>query len=457
VTDSRTTPAVDVDSVSAGFGDVDVLDDVSTTVDAGRFVGLVGPNGAGKTTLLRTINGVLAPETGTVRIAGESLAGLGSRAASRLVATVPQSTARSFEFDVRHVVSMGRTPHVDRFGSRGPADRRAVDAAMERAAVDHLADRPVTEVSGGERQRVYLARALAQDTPVLLLDEPTSDLDVNHQVRTLELLADLVADGRTVVAAIHDLDLAARYCDELRLLHDGRIRAAGTPEAVLTDECVETAFGTRVTVTRHPVTGSASVTAFPGSASVSGRVHVVGGGAAATPLLHRLDAAGVDLSVGPVGTDDADADTARRLDADLVTVPPFAPVDAAARTALADALDRADAAVVADATVAAGNLPAFEAVAEAATPVVVVDGRPLADRNVAGTQGRRVLTRLRGRGTVVPADAVVAAVRRHCDDGRGCDADDDGDGPAVANRDGDRAAEGERPAGDAPRTDEPRP
>jgi iron complex transport system ATP-binding protein len=409
------TPAIDVDGVSVALGGATVLDSVSTGVAEGQFVGLVGPNGAGKTTLLRAINGALAPDEGRVRVAGRTVADLDSRATSRLVATVPQSTGVSFDFPVRHVVAMGRTPHVGRFGTRTATDREAVEGAMERTAVVDLADRPVTEVSGGERQRVFLARALAQDTPVLLLDEPTSDLDVNHQVRTLDLVADLVDGGRTAVAAIHDLDLAARYCDELRLLHRGAIRAAGPPEAVLTDATVEAAFEARARVTRHPVTGTASVTAFAGdrSADADGRVHVVGGGGAATPLLYRLDDAGFSLSVGAVGTDGGDAETARAIGADLVTVPPYAPVDDAARAAVTDRIRHADAVVVADVTIAPGNRPVLDAVLGSDAPVVTVDGRPIDERNVAGAAGRRLADRLRNRGVVVADDpqAVVDAVR----------------------------------------------
>ena len=411
------TPAIEVGNLSITLGGVTVLDAMSTSVDEGQFVGLVGPNGAGKTTLLRTINGALTPDEGTVRVAGQDVATLDSRSTSRLVATVPQSTAVAFDFPVRHVVAMGRTPHVGRFGTRTEADREAVDAAMDRTAVADLADRPVTEVSGGERQRVFLARALAQDTPVLLLDEPTSDLDVNHQVRTLNLVSDLVAEGRTAVAAIHDLDLAARYCDELRLLYDGRVQAAGPPESVLTDATVEAAFGARATVTEHPVTGSTSVTAFgddTAAAEGDGHVHVVGGGGAATPLLHHLDTAGFTLSVGAVSADDRDAETARAIDADLVTVPPYAPVDDTTREVVTERLARADAVVVADVTVAPGNRPVLDAVLDSDAPAVVVDGRPIDDRNVAGAAGRRLDARLRDRGTVVDDDpsAVVAAVRR---------------------------------------------
>jgi iron complex transport system ATP-binding protein len=416
-----TEAAVAVEDVTVSLGGVPVLDSVSTTVDAGRLVGLVGPNGAGKTTLLRAINGVLAPDGGRVRVDGDPLSTLGARATSRRVATVPQSTASTFEFDVRRIVSMGRTPHVGRLGTRTEVDRRAVDEAMARTAVDHLADRPVTEVSGGERQRVFLARALAQDTPVLLLDEPTSDLDVNHQVRTLELVAELVAEGRTVIAAIHDLDLAARYCDELRLLADGRIRAAGPPASVLTDETVAAAFDTRAAVTSHPVTGTASVTAFAGDADdADGRVHVVGGDGAATPLLFRLDAAGFDLSVGAVGAGDRDARTARALGADLITVPPSAPVDEAARDAVDREVRRADAVVVAPVAVGEGRLPNLAAAARARTPVVV-DGAPIEERNHAGAAGRRADGRLRERGIVVPEDRLVSAVRAVVEGGRPAD------------------------------------
>ena len=406
-----TPSAIDVDGVSVGVGGIEVLDSVSTTVGEGRFVGLVGPNGAGKTTLLRVLNGVIDADSGTVRIAGRRLEGLGSRAASRLVATVPQSTASTFSFDVRRIVGMGRTPHVGRFEGRTGADEQAVEHAMERAAVADLADRPVTDVSGGERQRVFLARALAQETPVLLLDEPTSDLDVNHQVRTLDIVSDLVDEGRTVVAAIHDLDLAARYCDELRLLHGGRIRATGTPDSVLTESAVETAFDTTATVTPHPVTGTPSVTAFATTGPGSGRVHVVGGGGTATPLLHRLDAAGFDISVGAVGVDDTDAATARALDCDCLTVPPYAPVDAETAGDVADAVDRADAVVVADTALAPGSLPNLVAAAAAERPVVV-DGRPIGERNLAGGEGREAMARLRNRGVVVDEDGVVGAVRR---------------------------------------------
>ncbi|MFB6359720.1 MAG: ATP-binding cassette domain-containing protein [Halobacteriales archaeon] len=253
---------ISIEDVAVELGGERVLEAIDLTVEAGRFVGLVGPNGAGKTTLLRTVNGLLEPTAGQVSLDGDPVPALSSRELGRRVATVPQHTNLSFDFTVRQVVELGRHPRRPRFGGVDP-DPGAIERALRRTATDHLADRLINAVSGGERQRVLLARALAQAAPVLLLDEPTANLDVHHQVRTLGLVEDLVeSDDRTVVAAIHDLDLAARYCDELVLLSDGRTRISGPPPEVLTEEHLEAAFGGNVAVTADPATGTPSVTVF---------------------------------------------------------------------------------------------------------------------------------------------------------------------------------------------------
>lgn len=261
---------VEIDGVSVHLGDVTAVDDVSLAAEPGQVVGLIGPNGAGKTTLLRTITAAIAPSSGTVRVNGTDVQSRSSRAVSRLVATVPQATNIGFDFRVREIVAMGRTPYQDRFGRGHRHDTSAVADAMTRTDVARFADRPISAVSGGERQRVLLARAIAQDTPVLLLDEPTASLDINHQVRTLELVRGLAAEGTAVIAAIHDLDLAARYCDELALLDDGRLVAHGPPAAVLTRQHLEEVFGIEAVVTTDPVTGSRRVTALPSDGTDGG-------------------------------------------------------------------------------------------------------------------------------------------------------------------------------------------
>ncbi|MFB6118327.1 heme ABC transporter ATP-binding protein [Halosegnis sp.] len=251
---------IHVDGVSVDRGGVRVLSEVSLAVERGEFVALVGPNGAGKSTLLEVMGGLLSPTTGTVTVADRALAALSAKETARLVASVPQDTSFGFEFTVEQVVEMGRTPYRRRLRRQAdPEGPARVAAALERTETAAYADRSVETLSGGEKQRVLLARALAQDAPVLLLDEPTASLDINHQVQTLELVAGL---DETVVAAIHDLELAARFCDRVVLLADGTIQAAGTPEEVLTAERLEAVFGTAVVVDENPATDTATVTAF---------------------------------------------------------------------------------------------------------------------------------------------------------------------------------------------------
>ncbi|PSP79641.1 heme ABC transporter ATP-binding protein [Halobacteriales archaeon QS_1_68_20] len=405
-----TDPIVEVRGVSVDLGGVEVLSDVDLTVESGRFVGLIGPNGAGKTTLLRTINGVLAPDDGAVRVDGQHVTALSASAVGRRVATVPQNTNLSFSFDVRQVVAMGRNPYVSRFGTESVRDRELVERALERTDVAELADRPITDVSGGERQRVLLARALAQDASVLMLDEPTASLDVNHQVRTLELVADLVSEGRTAVAAIHDLNLAAHYCDELVLLSDGRVLDAGDPEDVLTEENLQTAFDARAAVTSHPVTGSTYVTALPErDGDHETRVHVVAGGGTGSRLLYLLDAAGYDVSAGALSEGDADLRAALQLGLDVVETPPYAPVDDAAEREVRERVREAAVTVVADVEVGPGNLPNLRAASEA-DRLVLVEQRPFTERNYAGDDGWQAYEPLREHGRVVDPDDVVGAV-----------------------------------------------
>ncbi|WP_311173975.1 ATP-binding cassette domain-containing protein [Halobellus ordinarius] len=408
-------PLVEIADLRVGFGDTTVLAGIDATVDSGTFLGLIGPNGAGKTTLLRTLNGTLGPDTGGVTIGGRDVHTLSSKAASRLVATVPQDTTVTFEFDARSVVEMGRNPHRSRFGTWREADTDAVDRALDRTDTRQFADRPITTLSGGERQRVLLARSLAQETPLLLLDEPTASLDINHQIRTLELVRKLVATGKTVIAAIHDLNLAAHYCDELLLLADGDVGAHGPPASVLTESTLEDAFDANAVVSRHPVTGSVYVTALPDgraadSERAAGRVHVVGGGGTAARHLYVLDAAGFDVSVGALNEGDTDTEAARSLGLDVVTVDPFAGVDPAAREAVERRIDDADCVVVADVEVGTGNLPNLRAAASA-DEILLIEERPFSERNYVGPEAEAVYDRLRERGRVVdPANLRRAVV-----------------------------------------------
>lgn len=415
-TGSPDSPIVDVSDVSVQLGSVQALDAVSVEVQRGEFMGVIGPNGAGKTTMLRTISGVLDPSHGSVVVDGHDVTDLPSKASSRLVAVVPQQTSLQFEFDVREVVEMGRTPYRRRVQLDAAEDGHIVDRAMEQTQVAGFEARDIGEVSGGERQRVLLARALAQDTPVMLLDEPTASLDINHQIRTLEIVKSLVGEGKTVMAPIHDLNLAAHYCDRLLLLSEGRRTALGPPDEVLTEDHLESAFGTDAVVTNNPVTGSVYVMALPeGARDRNGpQVHVIGGGGSAARLLYLLAASGYQVTTGALNEGDADIETARMLGVDAITLEPYAPIDEATADRVIEQVKTAEVTVIADLALGNGNLPNLRAAAEA-TELVLIEDRPIEERNYAGVRGEELYNSLRQRATIVESRNVLDAVANAVD------------------------------------------
>ncbi|MGH9850942.1 MAG: ABC transporter ATP-binding protein [Blastocatellia bacterium] len=232
-----------------------VLKGVSLAVEAGEFAGLIGANGSGKTTLLRALLGLL-PASGAVRLCGDSLGSLARREIAMRATMVQQDTRVDFAFTAREIVAMGRNPYLGRFTPESAADKEAIARAMRETGAEDFAERPVTELSGGERQRVHLARALAQETSVILLDEPTANLDLTHQFEALRLVREFTRAGAGALAAIHDLSLAARFCDRLLLLSEGRIVMAGHPAEVITESNLARHFALRARVWRDEETGS---------------------------------------------------------------------------------------------------------------------------------------------------------------------------------------------------------
>ena len=229
--------------------------EVSVSVAPGRLLAVVGPNGAGKTTLLRLLAGSLRPKGGEVRLDDRSLAGFGDRERARALAVVPQSESSPFPVTVREMVGMGRYSHVGTLERAGSRDRAVVESALERCALVPFADRQLDRLSGGERQRARIARALAQEAPVLLLDEPAAGLDLHYRMELFHLLRELRDDGLAVLVITHDLNLAARFADRLLLLDRGRVRASGVPAAVLSREMLEEVYGWPLRVVGHPGPG----------------------------------------------------------------------------------------------------------------------------------------------------------------------------------------------------------
>ncbi|MGH8577003.1 MAG: ABC transporter ATP-binding protein [Gammaproteobacteria bacterium] len=246
---------LEADRISFAYNGRPVVEDVSVALRPGEFVGLVGPNGSGKTTLLRLLLSLLRPDSGEVRLQGDALRGLARSEIARRAAFVPQDTAIEFAFTVLEVVAMGRNPHLGRFQPPRPHDLEAIRAALHATGTEAFAERTVNALSGGERQRVVIARAIAQEGRVLVLDEPTANLDLARQLEILGLVRELVSTGRAAVAAIHDLSLAARYCGRIIMLSHGHVVADGPPEEVVTPANLSKYFGVRAEVRRDAESG----------------------------------------------------------------------------------------------------------------------------------------------------------------------------------------------------------
>jgi iron complex transport system ATP-binding protein len=243
------TTTVACAGVSVTLGSTRALDDVTLAVVAGEWLAIVGPNGAGKSTLLRVVAGLLAPDGGRVELDGRDVADLRRRDRAQRVALVPQAPVVPPGMTVTDYVLLGRTPHLRPLAAEGPADLAATHDAMVQFDLLPFADRELASLSGGERQRVFLARAFAQGAPVLLLDEPTTALDVGHQQQVLELVDDLRRDhALTVVTTLHDLTLAGQYADRLVLLDAGRVVAAGSAADVLTETNLTRYYGASVRI-----------------------------------------------------------------------------------------------------------------------------------------------------------------------------------------------------------------
>jgi iron complex transport system ATP-binding protein len=235
---------LELDGVSGGYGRGDIVHGIDLKVRAGERLAIVGPNGAGKSTLLRLITGLLGPSAGVIRVGGDPLRALSREAIARRIAVVPQLASLPFSARVEEVVALGRLPYEDPLRGPRPADRAVVAAAIDRVGLGRLIGRDARELSLGERQLVLLAVAVAQEAPIVILDEPTVHLDIRHQVEVMDLLADLNRrDGRTIVAVLHDLHLAARTLPRIVVLAEGRLVADGPPAQALDGDRIRDVFG----------------------------------------------------------------------------------------------------------------------------------------------------------------------------------------------------------------------
>lgn len=247
---------LEVRDLAVSYGHTRIIDGLDLDVPPGGVTTVIGPNGCGKSTMLCAVAGLIPRERGTVTVGGEDTARMKRRELALKLAVLPQTPIAPEGLTVRDLVSRGRHPHQTWLRQVSPQDRAAVDEVMERTRVTQFADRPLERLSGGQRQRAWIAMVLAQDTPLVILDEPTTYLDLSHSLEVLALVRQLAEDtGRTVVMVLHDLNLAARFSDRLVVMRGGKVQAAGAPAEVLTEPLLSRVFDLSALVTEDPVTG----------------------------------------------------------------------------------------------------------------------------------------------------------------------------------------------------------
>lgn len=413
-----------VNNLHAGYNGSEILKGVSLELAAGDFVGVIGPNGSGKTTLLRSMSRTLPPIDGQVELDERDIYSTPARDFSRRVAVVPQDVYVAFDFSVLEIALMGRSPRMGRFAVESSKDVSIAMDALRRTGTDHLKDRPMNALSGGERQRVMVARALAQEPEILLLDEPTSHLDISFQFEIMDLVKSLNKEhSLTVLAVLHDLNLASQYCDSLILIGDGTIQAAGGPEDVITADNIRRVYGAEVWVRRHPTTHRPYVIAgvkpklqVPSDGfDRPPHVHVIGGGGTAAPVIAKLVRRGYHVTCGILSPGDADREVADALDIEYIPQPPFTDISPETSAAHESLMRGADILVLTDVPVGHGNLPNIQAAldsARAGRKTLILKPDLIQERDFTDGQAARLISDAvaAGAAPIASVDELIRSV-----------------------------------------------
>ncbi|EHQ35710.1 ABC transporter ATP-binding protein [Methanoplanus limicola] len=352
-----------VDDISSGYGgEEDIIHDISFSSGEGEFVGIIGPNGSGKSTLLKSIAGILNLSKGIVNINDLNISKVSPKEMAKTLGVVPQETAVSFDYSVFDIVMMGRHAYIGRFSQESATDTEIVNQAIDKCNIRHLAERSVKEISGGERQRVIIARALAQQPKVLLLDEATSHLDINHQMEILNLIKGL--SGVTKIGVFHDLNLASQYCDRLILLNKGKICLSGLPNEVITQKNLSEFYDINAVVAVNPITKKPRIVSLIESGEKSAKklkIHIISGGGSGCEIMYALYECGHELTAGILSIDDSDYSAARSVGIEVLSVMPFSPPDGAILAKLSEVISQSDAVIVAGMCVGDSNIVNIEA------------------------------------------------------------------------------------------------
>lgn len=377
-----------INNITCRYESTNVLENIDFSAKGGDFIGVVGPNASGKSTLLKSISKVLKPHTGVVLLNERDVYTLKSAEIAKNLAVVPQESVISFAFTALEVVLMGRTPHLNRFEMESTQDLIIAQKSMELTNTWYLAERPIDTLSGGEKQRIIIARALTQEPRVLLLDEPTDHLDINHQIEILDLIKRLSKEKEMVVIGVfHDLNIVSQYCERLILLHKGRIFAAGGARDVLTGENIEKVYGVKVTVKQDDISGKLLI--HPQRKRMikeaKAKVHVIAGSGSAVSLMNELVDNGYNVSLGVINIGDSDYVAAKALELDIVEEKPFSPITKENYEKNLELIKQADYVILTNIPIGFANIKNLKAAGQAEN-LIIVEKEPIEKRDY--TEGK---------------------------------------------------------------------
>lgn len=403
--------AFEINNLEFGYGEALILKGISFNVRQGEFISIIGPNGSGKSTLLKTLNRLYSIKSGSIQIDGKDIQSYKNRDMAKKVALVPQDTTLEYDFTVEEVVLMGRHPYKGRFEKEDDEDYNIIYEAMEMTNTLKLKDRLITEISGGERQRVFIAKALAQKPSIILLDEPTSHLDINHQMDILNLLKTLNERGTTIILVIHDINMAARYSHEILLLNNGEIQGKGTPEEVITIENIETAYNLNVAIEKNKYTNSTYLTPIEIRKRIDGsalkKIHIICGGGTGQEVINKLYYEGFKLSLGVLNVGDSDWSLGKSLRIDVIEEAPFNGISDKSYNKNLNQVQNADIIVITKVPIGKGNLKNYIAGLEALKlnkKVYFVGKDEYESFDYTNGQGTKLLEEMKELGLVIIED-----------------------------------------------------
>lgn len=402
---------IKINNLNFSYGKNIILDDISLTIPKGSFISIIGPNGSGKSTLLKNIAKNLEPNSGEIWIESLNLLQMPIGDLAKKMAVVPQTFQVDFPFSALDTVLMGRTPFLKRFQTEGEKDYAMAKWAMELTNTWHLKDRSVTEVSGGELQRIVIARALTQEPKIILLDEPTAHLDIQHQMELLELLQSLnKTTGLTVVTVLHDLNQASQFSEEIIMMKEGKIFATGKTSEVLNVDNIRTVYEMDVLLAENPLNQKFNIIPLSRSKNINLEnkninIHIICGGGTGIYLMDRLQQMGYKLSAGVLNIGDSDWSKAKKIGVKVIEEAPFAKISENIIKENLNAILNSDLVVITPVPFGLGNLPNLEMAlmgAENNKKIIIIKNKdPLLNQDFTNGKTEDLLLKLTNSGAII--------------------------------------------------------